>query len=172
MSHVLSAFVCPERIARDMVDRIGIVSAVRLNQGLALVPLGDEVCEGYRPTVSPEAPEADLATDLDGFYLTEELEWLAATLSKEGPVAYVQTDYFGGIGSQGAIVWKDGRVVYGPERSWDVPVSPQHPINRALRFLRVEPRGHVDAFEAVGLDWYRETGDWERHADIRGSNCP
>jgi hypothetical protein len=77
-------------------------------------------------------------------------------------VAYVEADYFGGVGSQVAALWDAGQLVLGPV------VRPEHrrtrgdlsPISQALRRLGVSARGHVDEFDAVGLGQHRHVEDW------------
>jgi hypothetical protein len=71
---------------------------------------------------------------------------------------------FGGVGSQCAVVWRDGAVVLGPLKTTDEDgnMTPllEGAINRALRALGVQ-RGSVrDEFEALGLGWHRDNEDW------------
>ena len=82
------------------------------------------------------------------------LERLLSELSEDGPVAYVETEYWGGVGHQAAAVWKDGRLSFGPEKQ-DIG-----PINTALKHLGVSEEGARVAFEAVGLHRHRLTDDW------------
>lgn len=86
-------------------------------------------------------------------------EWLE-TASLAGPIAYIETDYFGGVGTQAAAVWDWGRLRWGPQTG-DIG-----PVNEALHSLGV-PRvgaGH-DAFERVGLQLHRSNDRWRDDGD-------
>lgn len=75
--------------------------------------------------------------------------------SLEGWLVYVETDYFGGSGDQGAVALRDGKVVYGPSR------SPIGSINAALASVGIKKSpAATDEFETVGLDTRRRTSDW------------
>jgi hypothetical protein len=75
-------------------------------------------------------------------------------LSAAGRVAYVETEYFGGVGTQAAAVWENGRTILGPKQA-DIG-----PINDALRLLGVACTQTQDEFAVAGLDRHRETEDW------------
>ncbi len=81
-------------------------------------------------------------------------ERLLARMSRSAVVAYVETDYFGGAGTQAAAVWRDGVLAWGPEKA-----SPG-PINGALRLLGARAREGTDEFESVGLHRFRSNEDW------------
>lgn len=89
--------------------------------------------------------------------LTAEAEKLGKDLSSQGAVAFVETEYFGGIGVQAAIVWLNGDVALGPLTDWEnaafSPVS--HPINQALQLMGVVCSGGEDEFDTVGLGQFR-----------------
>jgi hypothetical protein len=90
-------------------------------------------------------------------------------LSRGGAVAYVEAEFFGGTGSQAAVVWRDGAVVLPPTVTTDEPGErgerielgdPDWAINRALQVLGASAEGAIDEFEAVGLRAHRDTEDW------------
>jgi hypothetical protein len=85
-----------------------------------------------------------------------------AAWSDRGPVAYVEAEYFGGVGTQAAIVWAGGEVVLGPLVTSEAQTDPmdRSPISRALSRLGVSARGHVDEFAAVGLGRHRDLDGW------------
>jgi hypothetical protein len=104
--------------------------------------------------------------------LTPQLTLLGNELSLLTPIAYVETEYFGGPGSQGSIVWDLGRVVLGPLRTGDArewefsPVADvalcDRAINQALRYLGVKSVSGVDEFSALGLHRHRSNDEWLR----------
>jgi len=79
-------------------------------------------------------------------------EWVRR-ISGDGPVAYIEAEFFGGVGGQSAVVWSEGKRVLGP-------IHDQHAINQALRVLGVRPDGSHDEFDAVDLGRNRDTDDW------------
>lgn len=87
---------------------------------------------------------------------------LLAQWSAAGPIAYVEAEYFGGVGEQRAALWADGALVLGPldeptEKRLSRAVSP---VSQVLRRLGVRRSPGEDEFEAVGLDRHRDMEDW------------
>jgi hypothetical protein len=92
----------------------------------------------------------------EGFnYLSEQLVRELKIGSSSGCLVYFETEYFGGDGSQGAAVFREGELIFGPQS------ASFGPINDALAILgvRVVPPA-CDEFEAVGLHRHRNTEDW------------
>lgn len=161
MAHVLRAVIGPTGSASDFVSRWVGARAVTLPQAFMLVPvtdaLFDDISELYgfnRPD-----PSAEFA------YLSEALAEAISQSSREGQLAFIETDYFGGIGQQHAVVWDRGRVVLGPltsETTWtgqDViqPPASEEAINQVLRYMGVWTRGGQDEFDTLGLGEFRDT---------------
>ena len=117
-----------------------------MRQDFVILPIDadfiDSVTEA-RPTQSTNT--FMLLTDAFGDFLRE--------LSRLGPVVYIETEYFGGSGGQGAAVYSDGRVMMEPE--W----GESGPINRALEMLGVKRGLLGDRFSALGLGAYRSNDD-------------
>jgi hypothetical protein len=83
-------------------------------------------------------------------HLTERLIDLLLLAPRSGPIVYVETEYFGGAGGQGAAVFRDGEMIGRPD--WREIGA----INDALSKIGVTHRtDQVDAFEAVGLGAFR-----------------
>lgn len=70
-----------------------------------------------------------------------------------GPIAYVETDYFGGKGGQGAVVYAHGEELMPPK--W----SKGGTINAALALLGVPKPFFCDRFAALGLMRFRSNDD-------------
>lgn len=88
-------------------------------------------------------------------YLTPSLIDLLRSASKFGQLAYVETDYHGGIGGQGAAVFQDGEVVLGPLS------AEGGAINEALALLGMSlQQGSIDGFAAIGFDRHRDNGGY------------
>jgi hypothetical protein len=91
---------------------------------------------------------------------------LLAAWSARGPIAYVEAEYFGGVGTEAAAVWHAGDLALGPllETADPLPTAGRSPISQALRRLGVSAHGYVDEFEAVGLGRCRYMDDWLNEA--------
>ena len=95
-------------------------------------------------------------------WLPNGFDRVLAGWSAAGPVAYVEADYFGGVGSQRAVVWLRGevrpRAARGRARA-AARARGQLDLPRGGR-LGVACDGALDEFYTVGLGRHRETGDW------------
>jgi len=94
---------------------------------------------------------------VEGFSrLSEPLARAAERISRHGAIAYVETDYFGGVGKQSAAVWEQGRLTLPPA------TDDMGPINSALRLLGVQRSFARDEFDTIGLGWKRNNEAWLR----------
>lgn len=86
------------------------------------------------------------------------------------PLAYFETEYHGGAGSQAAAAWAGGVVVAGPFLQADEDCGKgepsEWPINRVLRHLGVVRSKREDEFDAVGLGRWRNNEDWIRNGGV------
>lgn len=93
--------------------------------------------------------------EVDTFYrLAPGVEEWAQRISQHSIVAYIEAEYFGGVGGQSTVAWSNGSRVLGP-------IQAQDAINQSLRLLGVSAADIAgDEFDAVGLGAYRSTDDW------------
>lgn len=76
----------------------------------------------------------------------DELPQTLRDLSRTGPVAHVEADFWGGDGYQTAEFWRAGVREWGPETTSEFGGPREDwPINSALARLGVAPAGHVRA---------------------------
>jgi hypothetical protein len=117
---------------------------VPLERGLTMIPMIDAL-----------HAEIGLGDELPRFEkLSPQVEeWARRPLTD--PVAYVEAEFFGGLGGQSAVVWQGGERILGPLHAADA-------INQALRVLGVSPAGAHDEFDAVDLGRHRKTAAWFR----------
>jgi hypothetical protein len=149
VGHFVTGLVAAERLLQKFAARHRLHQPISLSQGLALLPLRDEDIDGFIPP--PHSGHAD------GFiYLSQQL----AAASEFGRVLYFETEYFGGTGAQGAVVYEQRECIFGPE-SADLG-----PINRALALLGVRTLPPAcDEFETIGLHRHRSCEDWLETAE-------
>lgn len=161
MGHNLRAIIGRPPAIEALAHRFTAAVRVPLPQGLEMVPLVDELCNELAFT--PEAGNPESADE--GFSsLGSNAEHVLADLSRIAPVAYIYTEYFGGVGDQAAVAFVDGSLAtrnHGSKRAlaWSSTVGP---INSALAVLGVVRGGDEDEFAALALWRYRDTDEAAR----------
>lgn len=158
MRYELSALVAAPGVLAGLCVRYREARLVALDAAdLALVPVTHELLGELPATGHPASPET-------GFHrLSGGLETTVRECSRGGPVAYLEADYMGRDGRQTAAVWLRSGLLYGPEILGfhePFPGPGDNTIDRALRVLGVEAKGHRDEFVMVGLGRHRRTEDW------------
>jgi hypothetical protein len=157
MGHHIRGFIARADELRDAAVSLPGARVVSLLQGFGFLPVTDQLAGDDEP-VSIEQVER----------LTDRLSVWAKEQSRSFPLAYVETDYFGGDGWQVAIAWDQGDGVFGPVRTTDlweggrfVPTPLlEGAINRAVRHLGVERGAERDEFDALGLGHHRSNESW------------
>lgn len=159
MGHQISAIVGRREVLAQVARALGVPGVVGLPQGFALVPLPEHpshLCG------EPEAGDEIVGRFRD---LSEELKEKLSGLSDSRAIAYVETEYWGGDGTQGAMVWKEGVVVARhPHRNESNTSAPESaPINRCLRAIGViKAEKSFDEFDSIGLGACRTNEEWAK----------
>lgn len=154
MGYELQAVIAANGLLRIASREVPGARVVSLRQGLSLMPMTDKLFDALT--------DGSTAGALGFWRLPGGFERLLAQWSSAGPVAYVEAEYFGGVGEQRAAVWADGSLALGP---LDVPAKKWFsqavsPISQALRRLGARKSLGEDEFAAVGLDRHRNNEDW------------
>ncbi|KOG31390.1 hypothetical protein [Streptomyces resistomycificus] len=154
MGYELQAVIAGDEVLRVASREVPGSHVVPLSQGMSLMPMTDEVFDAVT--------DGSEVGDLGFWRLPGGFESLLAQWSVAGPIAYVEAEYFGGVGEQRAAVWADGALELGPldeptKKRFSRAVSP---ISQALRRLGAQRSLGEDEFEAVGLDRHRSNEDW------------
>jgi len=121
---------------------------ISLKQGFGLIPLIDELFDEWQSVRSQH--KADPFTGFSR--LSSAVADQLRELSKSGQVAYIEAEFFGGVGGQSSVAWTNNRVSFGPEHTQDA-------INQVLRHLGVVNAAH-DEFDTLGLGQNRHTERW------------
>ncbi|MFF4444825.1 hypothetical protein [Streptomyces sp. NPDC001502] len=154
MTYVLQAVIAGDELLRVALRDLPAARVAPLGQGLSLAPMTGKLF----------AAVAD-GTDVDhlGFWrLPGGFDRLLAEWSTAGPLAYVEAEYFGGVGEQHAAVWAGGAITLGPLHVQEGQPTPPagSPISQALRRLGVLTSATEDEFSAAGLGRHRHSEGW------------
>jgi hypothetical protein len=153
MGYILEAVVGSENVLRKAIQGQPAAVLVTLGQGIAMVPMTDELF----------AAVTDGGSDRPlGFWkLPGGFERVLSDWSSAGPVGYVEAEYFGGFGGQRAALWVDGEVAIGPLAADASQQSADgSPISQVLRHLGVNRDNQHDEFDVVGLGRHGHTSEW------------
>jgi hypothetical protein len=148
MGHCVAGLVGPPQTLSRFASKHLLGAPVVLAQGLRLLPLRDHDIDAF------------LVPPLTGFspsftYLCEQLVQAISRAADMDKIMYFETEYFAGMGGQGAAVYGGGSCLYQPR------FAIAGPINEALRVLGVRVEAPAsDEFESIGLHWHRSTEDW------------
>ncbi|MBF9067265.1 hypothetical protein [Streptacidiphilus fuscans] len=155
MGYELQAVIGGREALRQAVEGLCAARVVELEQGLAMVPMTEALFDEM----------ADATQDSSGlgfWFLPGGFAHVLAHWSRAGAVAYVEAEYFGGVGRQCAAVWSDGTLSLGPltlDEDQHIPAQGT-PVSVALRSLGALRTTGADEFAAVGLQRHRETESW------------
>ena len=142
MGHVIDAIVGRTPIVEETVRKYGL--AVVFENEYAIIFLDpyhiDYWSDYLQLNIESKSEKVNWDCDLVLFWAKE------LGLSK---FAIINTDYFGGIGVQGACVYNG-----------DIKIMADGSINRALEELGVRYNGKTDPFDVLQLYKYRNTEDY------------
>ena len=157
MGHSIKAFVTPG----GAIDWLAIeppVAVVPLAQNLELIPLTAELWEWihHKPAIEARRYGGRLAGWNEADY-----GFLKRLAGDAGQAAFIETEYHGGDGTQGALVAQRDRIAYGPAH------GDTGPINDALRLLGVRAGQAFDEFDSLDLRRFRDDGQMVREYYLR-----
>jgi len=148
MGHCIQAIVATVDVADAVCQLYPQLPRLDSRQGFTLLAVNaDFIDTVVDPSTSSGCPAACTG---DAFMLlTDGFLAFLRELSRIGFIAYIETDYFGGLGGQGAVVFANGREVMPPE--W----SHSGPINAAFASIGIPSPERGDRFTAMGLEGFR-----------------
>ena len=154
MAYTISALIAPEDILNASIVSNSPMRVVALSQNFGLIPI----------TKAVQQPRD--VKDMIGFdeeypfhHLSDSVRKFALNVSFADRIAYVEAEFFGGIGYQSAVVWENGNAILGPFLAQNLPRR-EMPINRVLRKLGVQTAEEMDEFDTLRLGRYRHTDQW------------
>jgi hypothetical protein len=154
MGHTVRAIIATSDVADELRMRYPVLAQVAVRQGFVILPVDADFVDSVSE-IRPETSSNEFAL------LTASFDTLLRRLSLHGPIAYIETVYFGRVGRQGAAVYARGEVLMAPES------RESGPINRAVALIGVKRPLIGDRFQAIGLGRYRSNDDLIEAAEWR-----
>jgi hypothetical protein len=152
--HYISGLIAQSALLGRIAASLDLSPPATLPDGFAFLPIDTRdilrLAGESRPVLIDDEYQA-----LDAAFIP-----MVQSLSVEGRIAYVQTEYFGGAGGQAALVADKGEIIFGP-----IHEEMSGPINDALRLLGVTGASGIDPFQAVGLSRHRSNDGWRKAAE-------
>jgi hypothetical protein len=148
MGHSLRAVIGRVQPAAQLARGWAHARLVLLPQGFALIPITSDLHQDVIDAFAQQLPKPHDELPL----LSAALERAVSAASHGAQLAYIETDYFGGRGTQRAIGWENGAVACGPQHDGA-------PINTVLAWMGAVANTAYDAFDALNLGNYRNTDD-------------
>jgi hypothetical protein len=141
MAHNISAVVGDAAAIASAARQLGC-SWVPLTPNVALIPMTDELFDSLATGDPSIAPFVTFTPSVLGH--------LRDALPRFG---YVETEYFGGTGTQRAGAWDRERMLVAPRE------APGSVVNEVLRALGVTAGDAHDEWDAIGLVRFRRMDD-------------
>lgn len=142
MGHCIRAIIGSHESVRKLANDWVHAKEIRLTQGFGMIfctiELLDDIDSGAID--EPDFPELD--------YFDTAVRDLMERYSFHTKLVYVETDYFGGIGTQAGVLYENGKIVIAPQ-------SGEGTINTLLNKLGVLRLPDKDEFDTLGLGRYR-----------------
>jgi hypothetical protein len=159
MGHHIQAFISREELLREITQHYPTALVISLSQGFGMLSVTKQFYDGL------PNPQHPYEADNRFLYLGPKLLQIGKVFSIKALLAYVETEYFGGAGFQGAVVWANGQIIFGPALTGDgedfqTDDLPDGAINIALRKLGVLIGDSHDEFDAIGLGKRRDNERW------------
>ena len=148
MGYVLRAVLGEHSALAHATPLLTHSRVVPLSATMGMIPATDDLIDSFN------TGQVEAWSSFPGFhFLSTALADVLVSLSERRLVAYVEAEYFGGVGEQCSIVWQNRQVAMGP-------IKRSGAINKALRLLGVRRSFARDEFNVLGLGRHREKEDW------------
>ncbi|MFI7320402.1 hypothetical protein [Streptomyces venezuelae] len=163
MSYDLKAVIAHTELLTTVTAPLPHAKVTRLRHGLSLMPVTEALLNTLAPKPHGLRTAHTVRTVRTGFWsLTTGLAQHLAGWSAGGAMAYVESEYWAGVGEENAVVWRAGSVVLSPLHLREDEAAPAEgtPVCRVLRELGITAVGIEDEFTIAGLGDHRDTEGW------------
>jgi hypothetical protein len=159
MGHSIQVILGPRAAVEALAENWVYAKAFALPQGFAAMPLTDELSDDIMELLRKNGKVKPFV------WFSEAHQEVLEQASSRTQLAYLETDYFGGLGMQCAVLFEKGKLTLGPlktETLWDeqlqqyrsVPEG-ERAINAVLQAMGVWKGKMLDEFDALELGKYR-----------------
>lgn len=149
MGHNISAIIGRRNTIQKLADTWIYAPVIELPQEFSMVFLTNTLIESieefYHISDDFCCPELDSYSTI--------AEQLLQEFSFHTRLAYIETDYFGGVGTQGGVLYENGKIIIKPR-------SGEGTINLLLKELGVMCIRGLDEFDSLNLGNYRHMQDF------------
>jgi hypothetical protein len=154
---MLHAVIGPRVAVEEFSNRWRLAYSISLPQKFVMIPftaaLFDDIAELVNISDPDPFPEFER--------LSASAEIVLSEVSQFGVLGYIETDYFGGYGTQSAIAWNKGKILLGVLKSeitsYEATTTGRSAINQVLSALGVWTDRKKDEFDMLGLGNFRDT---------------
>ena len=144
MGHCVRAIIGAHKDIQRIENDYCLAKGMKLPQGYGMIFLTDALLDNIGELFESANELSDPETVTS--YL---LQWY----SFRTKLVYMETDYFGGIGTQSGILYENGNI--------SIPLrSGEGAINTLLRELGVWREANKDEFDSLNLGIYRRMDKW------------
>lgn len=148
MGHCITAIIGKTETIKEIADDWVYAKEIELTQGYSMVfltaALFDDIIELYGEP--GEAVYREIYPELT--YFTEAIAEILQRYSFHTRLAYIETDYCGGVGTQAGLLYENGRMIIEPQ-------SGEGTINTLAKELGVKCMAGNDEFDSLNLGRYR-----------------
>lgn len=147
MGHRIIAIIGKNNTVKNIADFWHYAEAIELHQGYSMIfltgELFDDITELYNEEDNLDCSELD--------FLTTSVFHFLQDYSVNSQLVYIETDYFGGYGTQAGVLFENGKMI-------NSPVCEAGIINKLLESIGVLKYRGKDEFDSLGLGRYRSMG--------------
>lgn len=144
MGHHIKAIIGSRSDIQKLAEDLVCAKPIELPQEFAMASMTFQLLEDVEEIMEPS--EAGECSGLDG--LDSSVVWLLKNYSLHTKLAYIETDYFGGVGTQGGVLYENGSEKIPPQTG-------NGTIDALLKELGVRRNPDKDEFDCLELGKYR-----------------
>ncbi len=143
MGHCIRAFVGKSETVNRLADA-WLRESIMLPQDFALLFLSDDFFDDIEEL-------ANIKNELNNrlTHFTSAISQVMEEHSINSCLCYIETEYFGGAGGQGGVLYRHGHIEIQP--AWEDGI-----INRILSAMGVVKQDNHDEFDSIHLGWWRK----------------
>ncbi len=145
MGHRISGILGRREDVCRIAEQLIHADLIELPQGFGMILMTDKLLRDVEELA--EVSDKIVFPGLDRF--TEAVRELMERYSFHTKLAYIETDYFGGAGTQGGLLYENGCAAVDPS------AAETGVINALLSELGVRRESGKDEFDSLGLGNYR-----------------